>query len=80
MLMVEAGELAFDALVNDHLPEDLRFDTNEASTRRLLGHRSGIPDYHDLPASTQQTDPNDGLVLRVGQGPVTVNLDGPEAG
>ena len=24
-------------------------------------------------------DPNDGVVVRVGQGPVTVNLDGPEA-
>jgi CubicO group peptidase (beta-lactamase class C family) len=45
MLMVEAGELGLDDLVADHLPGDLRFDTNGATFRDLLGHRSGIPDY-----------------------------------
>jgi CubicO group peptidase (beta-lactamase class C family) len=45
MQMVEAGELALDDPVTDHLPPDLDFDTNEATIRQLLGHRSGIPDY-----------------------------------
>jgi len=48
MLMVEAGELDLDDPVADHLPEDFQFDTNEATIRQLLGHRSGIPDYYDL--------------------------------
>jgi D-alanyl-D-alanine carboxypeptidase len=48
MLMVEAGELGLDDLVADHVPADLRFDTNAATIRDLLGHRSGIPDYYDL--------------------------------
>jgi D-alanyl-D-alanine carboxypeptidase len=48
MLMIEAGELALDDLVADHLPGDLQFDTNKATIRHLLGHRSGIPDYYEL--------------------------------
>ena len=56
MLMVEAGELALDDLVADHLPGDLQFDTNEATIRHLLSHRSGIPDYYDLLNSSQETD------------------------
>ena len=45
MKMVEAGQLDLDAPVADHLPPDLDFDTNAATIRHLLGHRSGIPDY-----------------------------------
>ena len=56
MLMVEAGELGLDDPVDDHLPGDLEFDTNEATIRQLLGHRSGLPDYYDLLADSQQTD------------------------
>jgi len=56
MLMVEAGELALDDLVADHLPADLTFDTNGATIRQLLGHRSGLPDYYDLLDSSQQTE------------------------
>ena len=58
MLMVEAGELGLDDLVADHLPGDLEFDTNEATIRHLLGHRSGLPDYYELgPLENIQTDP-----------------------
>ncbi len=58
MLMVEAGELGLEDLVAEHLPPDLGFDTNEATIRQLLGHRSGIPEYYDLGPlqSIQQTD------------------------
>ena len=57
MLMVEAGELALDDLVADHLPADLPFDTNGATIRHLLGHRSGLPDYYELgPLENIQTD------------------------
>ncbi|MDQ4040112.1 MAG: beta-lactamase family protein [Actinomycetota bacterium] len=56
MLMVEAGELALDDLVADHLPGDLQFDTNAATIRQLLSHRSGIPDYYNLLEDSQQTD------------------------
>jgi D-alanyl-D-alanine carboxypeptidase len=43
MQMVEAGELALDDPATVHLPPDLDFDTNGATIRQLLGHRSGIP-------------------------------------
>jgi D-alanyl-D-alanine carboxypeptidase len=56
MLMVEAGQLRLDDPVADHLPGDLKFDTNGATIRQLLGHRSGIPDYYDLLASSQQVE------------------------
>jgi D-alanyl-D-alanine carboxypeptidase len=46
MQMVEAGELGLDDPAADHLPPDLDFDTNGATIRHLLGHRSGIPDYY----------------------------------
>ena len=46
MQMVEAGELDLDDPATDHLPPDLDFDTNGATIRQLLGHRSGIPDYY----------------------------------
>ena len=45
MQLVEAGELGLDDLAADHLPADLDFDTNGATIRHLLSHRSGIPDY-----------------------------------
>ncbi len=48
MLMVEAGELALDDLAADHLPADIEFDTNGATIRQLLGHRSGLPDYYEV--------------------------------
>jgi D-alanyl-D-alanine carboxypeptidase len=48
MSMVEAGELGLDDPVADHLPRDLHFDTNGATIRDLLSHRSGIPDDYDL--------------------------------
>ena len=57
MLMVEAGELALDDPVADHLPKELQFDTNGATIRQLLGHRSGLPDYYELgPLETIQSD------------------------
>jgi len=57
VLMVEAGELGLDDPVADHLPADLRFDTNEATIRQLLGHRSGLPDYYELgPLAKIETD------------------------
>jgi D-alanyl-D-alanine carboxypeptidase len=43
MQMVQAGELDIDDPATDHLPADLDFDTNGATIRQLLGHRSGIP-------------------------------------
>lgn len=58
MLMVEAGELALDDPVADHLPGDLQFDANGATIRDLLGHRSGLPDYYELgPLATIDADP-----------------------
>ena len=58
MLMVEAGELGLDDLVADHLPGDLQIDTDEATIRNLLSHRSGLPDYYELgPLENIQTDP-----------------------
>jgi D-alanyl-D-alanine carboxypeptidase len=56
MLMVEADELGLDDPVADHLPGDLQFDTNGASIRQLLSHRSGLPDYYDLLSESQETD------------------------
>ena len=58
MLMVEAGELALDDPVEDHLPRGLEFDTNGATIRQLLGHRSGLPDYYEQgPLANIQDDP-----------------------
>lgn len=45
MQLVEAGTLHLDDPVADHLASDIEFDTNGATIRHLLGHRSGIPDY-----------------------------------
>jgi D-alanyl-D-alanine carboxypeptidase len=58
MLMVEAGELDLDDPVADHLPGGLEVDTNGATVRQLLGHRSGLPDYYELgPLASIQADP-----------------------
>lgn len=43
MLMVESGEIELDRPVTDYLPTDFTFDTNGATIRQLLSHRSGIP-------------------------------------
>lgn len=57
MLMVEAGELGLDDQASDHLPADLEFDTNGATIRQLLGHRSGLPDYYEVgPLASIDTD------------------------
>ncbi len=56
MLMVEAGELNLEDRVADHLPRGLELDTNEATIRQLLSHRSGLPDYYDLLYGSQQRD------------------------
>jgi D-alanyl-D-alanine carboxypeptidase len=52
MLMVEAGEINLDAPATDYLPGDFTFDTNGATVRQLLRHRSGIPDWY--PAAKYQ--------------------------
>jgi D-alanyl-D-alanine carboxypeptidase len=57
MQMVEAGEFALDDPVTDHLSPDLDFDTNGATIRHLLGHRSGIPDYYPAVETTLATHP-----------------------
>jgi D-alanyl-D-alanine carboxypeptidase len=57
MQMVEAGELALDDPVTDHLPQDLDFDTNGATIRHLLSHRSGIPDYWPAVKKTLASNP-----------------------
>lgn len=45
MQLVDAGELALDDPAAQHLPPMLDFDTNGATIRQLLNHRSGIPWY-----------------------------------
>ena len=57
MQLVEAGELGLDDLAADHLPADLDFDTNGATIRHLLGHRSGIPDYVEAVGPQFEADP-----------------------
>ncbi len=47
MQLVEAGDLALDDPVADHLPPTVDFDTNGATVRQLLSMRSGIPEYTD---------------------------------
>ena len=46
MLMVEDGEIDLDRPATDYLPADFDFDTNGATVRQLLSHRSGIPDWN----------------------------------
>lgn len=50
MQMVEAGEVTLDDPAVAYLPDGLDFDTNGATVRQLLGHRSGIPDYIEASA------------------------------
>lgn len=57
MQMVEAGRLDLDDPADEHLPPDLGFDTNAATIRQLLGHRSGIPDYETDFLAKSATDP-----------------------
>jgi D-alanyl-D-alanine carboxypeptidase len=57
MQLVEAGKLGLDDPAADHLPADLDFDTNGATVRDLLGHRSGIPDYVDVVGPKYDADP-----------------------
>lgn len=57
MQLIEAGELGLDDPVADHLPKGLDFDTNGATIRDLLGHRSGIPDYGDVVGQELTDDP-----------------------
>jgi D-alanyl-D-alanine carboxypeptidase len=47
MQLVEAGDISLDAPATDYLPADFTFDTNGATVRQLLSHRSGIPDWYD---------------------------------
>jgi D-alanyl-D-alanine carboxypeptidase len=46
MRLVEAGEISLDAPATEYLPADFTFDTNGATIRQLLSHRSGIPDFY----------------------------------
>lgn len=57
MQLVEAGKLGLDDLAAEHLPPDLDFDTNGATIRDLLGHRSGIPDYVEAVGPKFQAEP-----------------------
>lgn len=47
MQLVEAGDLALDDPVADHLPGWVRTDTNDATIRDLMAMRSGLADYVD---------------------------------
>jgi D-alanyl-D-alanine carboxypeptidase len=46
MQLVEADEVSLDAPATEYLPADFTFDTNGATIRQLLSHRSGIPDWY----------------------------------
>ena len=46
MQLVEASEVSLDAPASEYLPADFTFDTNGATIRQLLSHRSGIPDWY----------------------------------
>lgn len=56
MQLVEAGELALEDLAVDHLPADLDFNTNQATIRQLLNHRSGLRDPDALLWDSLATD------------------------
>jgi D-alanyl-D-alanine carboxypeptidase len=47
MQLVEAGDLALDDPVADHLPDWVHTDTNHATVRDLMAMRSGLSDYVD---------------------------------
>ena len=69
MQLVEAGRLRLDDPADRYLPADLDFDTNDATIRQLMGHRSGIPDYWEEVVASLATDrrrvwtPDDMLAL-----------------
>jgi len=46
MQLVEAGEVSLDAPATEYLSADFTFDTNGATIRQLMSHRSGIPDWY----------------------------------
>lgn len=56
MQLVEADELSLDDPADEHLPADLDFDTNEATIRHLLSHRSGFRDPFPFIYDTLATD------------------------
>ena len=56
LLMAEAGEISLDDPAADHLPPGITFDTNGATIRQLLSHRSGLPDYYDLTFDRVQSE------------------------
>jgi CubicO group peptidase (beta-lactamase class C family) len=57
MQLVEAGDLSLDDLADEHLPADLDFDTNQATIRDLLSHRSGLRNtFFDFIWDTLATD------------------------
>jgi len=56
LLLAEDGAWRLDDQVAAYLPADLQFDTNGATIRQLLGHRSGLPDSYDLLYEGRQTD------------------------
>ena len=57
MQLVEAGRLRLDDPADRYLPAGLDFDTNDATIRQLMGHRSGIPDYWEEVVATLATHP-----------------------
>ncbi len=57
MRLVEAGRLRLDDPADRYLPAGLDFDTNDATIRQLMGHRSGIPDYWEEVVATLETHP-----------------------
>ncbi len=57
MQLVELGALGLDDPVADHLPSEIDFDTNGATIRDLLSHRSGIPDYIPTVSPQMSADP-----------------------
>lgn len=58
MQMVESGEVRLDDPAIVHLPANFAFDTNGATIRELLGHRSGIPNYYPAVVGTLRADPH----------------------
>jgi D-alanyl-D-alanine carboxypeptidase len=56
MQLVEAGELSLDDPADEHLPADLDFDTNQATVRQLLNHRSGLSDPWGVILDSLATD------------------------
>ncbi len=58
MQLVEEGELGLDDPAADHLPPDLDFDTNGATIRELLGHRSGLPGFDPDLFDPEQESPS----------------------